>query len=77
MPFLEIMSEPVPLLAQETRLGAWASSLISLARSSSVSLLLFRRNITKSTMKTRPSTEPTVAPAITPALVEVMTSRLM
>lgn len=27
VPFLEMISEPIPLLAQDTRLGAWASSL--------------------------------------------------
>lgn len=27
VPFFEMMSEPVPLFAQETRFGAWASSL--------------------------------------------------
>lgn len=75
VPFLEMMSEPVPLFAQETRLGAWASSLISLAISSSWSLLLSMK-MRKSMMATSPTMDPRVAAAITPELEEVKTSRL-
>lgn len=77
VPFFDMMSDPVPLFAQETRLGACASSLISLDISSSVSLFLLRIKMRNKTRAIRPTTDPTVAPAMTHALLGAETSKLI